>query len=206
MRFGAILSVLSLGLLAIAAPTPTLQDVAVARSAPVDLVVRDIASPAVSFDKGVGDLVAARAAADDFMTQLNNINNNLETIAAPFIDVKVVVTAEVLATVQAQINVLVGLFINVGIFLQIDINVVAAIFASISINVAVILSAAVKAGLKVDVVVQAFIALLGHIGSASAPLANSIYAIISVSVFVQLFVGLGINVVALLSVAVGVSV
>ncbi|KDQ11547.1 hypothetical protein BOTBODRAFT_452131 [Botryobasidium botryosum FD-172 SS1] len=181
MRFGAILSVLSLGLLAIAAPTPSLQDVAVARSAPVDLVVRDVVSPALSFDKGVGDVVAARAAAaDDFMAQLNSINNDLKAKASQL---------DVVADVNAWIALVAAIEVHIGVLVNLF---TAAIAAKVNLDA------------RIAIVVQIWIGLFTHIGAAWTPLAAPIYSAINASPAASALVSLGINIVVSLGIVVGV--
>jgi len=210
MRFGAILSVLSLGLLAIAIPTPSLQDVAVARSAPMDLVVRDVASPAVSFDKDVGDVIPARAtAADDFMAQLNSINDDLKAKASQLsalTDVNAWVA--LVAAIEVHIGVLVNLFASVSISVAVNVQAMAAVTAEIFINIAVILQAAIAAKVNLEariaIIVQIWIGLFTHIGVALTPLAAPIYSAINASPAATAFVSLGINIVVSLGIAVGV--
>lgn len=162
MRFGAILSVLSLGLVAIAAPTAYVQETAVARSAPVDLAVRDIVAPMASYEKRAESIVVARASVDNFMDTINSVKSELDNLAAPFSEcsflgpivgrigtesdfpllVGQAQTRSVLddsdwegifASITVQLNILVTLFADVSLLGLINIQVVASICASIFI-------------------------------------------------------------------------
>ncbi|KDQ19052.1 hypothetical protein BOTBODRAFT_171014 [Botryobasidium botryosum FD-172 SS1] len=205
MRFGAILSVLSLGLVAFAAPTAHVQESAIARRAPVEVAAREVVAPVAR---------STSESVEDFINKLQSVKSELDCVVEEIESnnqYKSVRSNDewdwegTFNTVTVQLNVVVNVFTDCSFVSEIDVQEIAELVAAIIIDIVIILYAALKASTDcndyISSTVTIVITICGSVTSDWSSLCSPIYEIINSCSYTEYFGYLNINISTLLKIS-----
>ncbi|KDQ12471.1 hypothetical protein BOTBODRAFT_189196 [Botryobasidium botryosum FD-172 SS1] len=214
MRFGAILSaVLSFGLLVVAAPTSNVQDVAVARSLPIDLAIRDVSAPVARYVEE-RDAFASIQTREDFITTVKNAQAVIVKLCADITiqinaKVDVAVVLKFFADLTVQLDIILKACASIG--LLIDINLVVKLILDIFVTICVVLKLCLTVYVDVAVIVSGVAAIVVYLTNILLAIAvkNVLFAVLFIAACtvdnLALFLSVGLDVKVILKAFLGIS-